>query len=89
MLKDLNLKAEDVPLIAGEVVPADQKGVCASMNKIIDELPQTIPTAHVVSSTNCVARQDHLHFTPAGYRELGRRYAEVTLPLLGVKVEAK
>jgi hypothetical protein len=59
------------------------------MNKIIDELPQTIPTAHVVSSTNCVARQDHLHFTPAGYRELGRRYAEVTLPLLGVKVEAK
>jgi alpha-L-fucosidase 2 len=89
LLKDLNLKAEDVPLIAGEVVPADQKGVCASMNKIIDELPQTIPTAHVVSSTNCVARQDHLHFTPAGYRELGRRYAEVTLPLLGVKVEAK
>jgi lysophospholipase L1-like esterase len=56
------------------------------MNKIIDELPQTIPTAHVVSSTNCVGRsQDHLHFTPAGYRELGKRYADVTLPLLGVK----
>ena len=53
LLKDLNLKAEDVPLIAGELVPADQKGACASMNKIIEELPQTIPTAHVVSSTNC------------------------------------
>lgn len=85
LLSDLNLKAEDVPLIAGEVVPADQKGVCASMNKIIDDLPKTIPTAHVVSSTNCVALPDHLHFTPAGYRELGKRYAEVTLPLLGVK----
>lgn len=90
LLKDLNLKAEDVPLIAGEVVPADQHGQCASMNKIIDELPQTIPTAHVVSSTNCAARPDHLHFTPAGYRELGTRYAETTLPLLGVKkAEAK
>jgi hypothetical protein len=82
LLKDLNLKAEDVPLIAGELVPADQKGACASMNKIIDDLPKTIPTAHVVSSTECAGRPDHLHFTPVGYRELGKRYAEVTLPLL-------
>jgi hypothetical protein len=85
LLKDLNLKADDVPLIAGEVVSAEQKGPCASMNKIIDDLPKTIPTAHVVSATNCVALlPDHLHFTPAGYRELGKRYAETTLPLLGV-----
>jgi hypothetical protein len=86
LLSDLNLKAEDVPLIAGEVVAADQHGQCASMNKIIDDLPKTIPTAHVVSSTNCIARPDHLHFTPAGYRELGTRYAQTTLPLLGVKM---
>ena len=85
LLKDLKLKAEDVPLIAGEVVAADQKGVCASMNKIIDDLPKTIPTAHVVSSEGCVARADHLHFTPAGYREFGERYAETMLPLLGYK----
>jgi lysophospholipase L1-like esterase len=86
LLKDLNLKASDLPLIAGELVPADQKGACAGMNKIIDDLPQTIPTAHVVSSTGCIGRPDHLHFTPAGYRELGKRYAETTLPLLGYKV---
>jgi alpha-L-fucosidase 2 len=86
LLKDLNLKAADVPLIAGEVGPADQQGVCASMNKIIDDLPQTICTAHVVSSSGCLAREDHLHFTPAGYRELGKRYAETTLPLLGYKI---
>jgi hypothetical protein len=85
LLKDLNLKAQDVPLIAGELVPADQKGACAGMNKIIDDISATIPTAHAVSATGCEGRPDHLHFTPAGYRELGKRYAETTLPLLGVK----
>jgi hypothetical protein len=29
-----------VPLLAGGLVPADQKGACASMNKIIEELLQ-------------------------------------------------
>jgi alpha-L-fucosidase 2 len=82
LLHDLNLKAEAVPLIAGEVVNADQQGACASMNRIIDDLPQTIPTAHVVSSAGCASRPDHLHFTAAGYRELGKRYAEAMLPLL-------
>jgi len=85
LLKDLNLKAEDVPLLAGEVVNADQQGACASMNKIIDDLPKTIPTAHVVSSAGCTSRPDHLHFTAAGYRELGKRYAQTMLPLLGYK----
>lgn len=88
LLADLNLKSENVPLLAGEVVNADQKGVCASMNKIIDELPQTIPTAHVVSSAGCTALTGNLHFTPAGYRELGKRYAETMLPLLGYKMAA-
>ena len=84
LLKDLNLKAEDVPLLAGEVVNADQKGQCAAMNPIIDELPKTIPTAHVISSAGCAAiPPDHLHFTPAGYRELGTRYGEKMLSLLG------
>lgn len=36
LLKDLNLSAANVPLLAGEVVNSDQNGVCASMNKIID-----------------------------------------------------
>ena len=85
LLKDLSLQAKDVPLIAGEVVNADQQGACASMNKIIDDLPKTIPTAHVVSSAGCASRPDHLHFTAAGYRELGTRYAQAMLPLLGYK----
>jgi lysophospholipase L1-like esterase len=48
-------------------------------------LPKTIPTAHVVSSAGCTGRPDHLHFTPEGYRELGTRYAQTMLPLLGYK----
>jgi alpha-L-fucosidase 2 len=85
LLKDLNLKAGEVPLIAGELVNADQQGACASMNKIIDDLPRTIPTAHVVSSEGCAGRPDRLHFTSAGYRELGKRYAEKMLSLLDYK----
>jgi hypothetical protein len=83
LLQDLNLQAKDVPLLVGELVPADQKGACAGMNKIIANMSNTIPTAHVVSSQGCAGRPDHLHFTPAGYRELGARYAQTMLPLLG------
>ena len=83
LLKDLGLKADKVPLLAGEVVNADQGGVCASMNKIIRRLPEVVPTAHVISSAGCTCATDSLHFDPAGYRELGRRYAETMLYLLG------
>ena len=85
LIKDLNLKADEVPLLAGELVNADQKGACASMNTIIDELPTTIPNSHVISSKGCTSRPDHLHFTPAGYRELGKRYGEKMLSLLGYR----
>ena len=50
LLKDLKLEAKNTPLLAGEVVNADQGGVCASMNEVIATLPQTIPNAHVISS---------------------------------------
>lgn len=83
LLKDMALKPREVPLLAGELVNADQNGACASMNAIIDDLPRTIPTAYVISSAGCPCRPDHLHFTPAGYRELGKRYGEKMLALLG------
>jgi hypothetical protein len=82
LLADLGLEAKDVPLLAGEVVGADANGLCAAMNAIIAKLPDTIPTAHVVSSAGCEVLDDNVHFSPAGYRELGRRYAETMLPLL-------
>ena len=85
LIKDLNLKPEQVPLLAGELVNADQGGACASMNAIIAELPNTIPNSYVISSSGCISRPDHIHFTPAGYRTLGTRYAETMLSLLGDK----
>ncbi|MDO3628010.1 sialate O-acetylesterase [Mucilaginibacter sp. BT774] len=86
LMKDLKLKPKKVPLLAGEVVNADQNGVCASMNKIIATLPQTIPNSYVISSAGCPCSADHLHFTAEGYRLLGRRYGETMLSLLGYKV---
>ena len=50
LVKDLNLKAADVPFLAGETVNADQQGVCAGFNKILAELPKTLTNSYVVSS---------------------------------------
>jgi hypothetical protein len=83
LLTDLSLDADSVPLLAGEVVGADQGGVCASMNKIIDVLPDTLTNSYVISSAGCTAGSDNLHFNSAGYRELGRRYAVRMLSLQG------
>jgi hypothetical protein len=83
LIKDLNLNPTKTPLLAGELMGANQGGACASMNAIIDELPKTIPNCYVISSAGCPGRPDHLHFTPAGYRELGKRYGEKMLTLLG------
>lgn len=83
LLRDLALKPNSLPLLAGETVNADQGGACASMNKIIATLPNTIPNAYVISSAGCPQRGDNLHFTAAGYRELGKRYGMQMLSLLG------
>ncbi len=81
LMADLNLKPGDVPLLAGELVHADQQGQCAAFNEIMAQLPKTIPNAHVISSAGCPTN-DKLHFTPEGSREFGKRYGETMLSLL-------
>lgn len=84
LLRDLHLDAAEVPLLAGEVVHADQNGKSKEANAQIDRLPQYVPTAHVIPSSGCTANPaDTNHFDAAGYREMGRRYAQVMLQLLG------
>ncbi|UCS95940.1 sialate O-acetylesterase [Echinicola marina] len=83
LLADLGLASEEVPLLAGEMVSAAQGGKCASMNAIIATLPEVIPNAHVISSEDCEAVSDGLHFSAAGYRELGRRYGAQMLSIIG------
>lgn len=86
MLSELSLKAESVPLLSGEVVSVEGS-CCGSMNTIINKLPQTIPTAHVISSKDCPA-MDKAHFNAEGYRILGRRYAVKMLTIMGFKPES-
>jgi hypothetical protein len=89
LLGDLGLVPEQVPLLAGEVVQANGEGRCLAMNRQIDALPETIHTAHVISSTGCSNAPDKLHFDAAGYRRLGRRYGAKMLELLGYPAPAE
>ncbi|MBN2812950.1 MAG: sialate O-acetylesterase [Bacteroidales bacterium] len=88
LMNDLSLNPDSVPLLAGEVVHADQEGICASMNVIIATLPQTIANAYVISSQGCTDGPDNLHFNAEGYRMLGRRYAikMLSLPAYNITV---
>ena len=81
MLKDLGLKAEECPLLVGELLSMQDNGACWLHNSIIATMPLVIPTARVVPSLGCPGKADRLHFTAEGYRILGRRYAEAMMSL--------
>jgi len=87
LMEDLNLDPKNVPLLAGELVNYDQNGACAGFNSFIAQLPDVIPNAHVIPSSECKGAPDHLHFTAEGYRLLGTRYGEEMLSLLGYKTK--
>ena len=82
LLKDLGLDASKTPLLAGEMVHADQGGICSSMNEIVATLPETIPNAYIISADGVPASKDKLHFNAEGYRILGHRYAAQMLNYL-------
>jgi hypothetical protein len=82
LLADLSLKADSVPILAGEVLYG---GVYKDMNLIIPQLPNYIPTAHVISASGLTG--DWAHFNSEGYRILGMRYAAEMLSLSGVNVK--
>lgn len=80
LLYDLSLKAEDTPLLVGEVMSTSD-ACCAAHNAVISEVPSVIPNSYVISSEGLLS-QDEAHFSTAGYRELGERYAEQMLKIL-------
>ncbi len=88
LLADLKLAPNSIPLLAGELVNADQGGRCASMNEIIATLPQTLPRAMVIPSYGLEAVPDKLHFTAEAIRKFGKRYATRMLYSMGVDIEA-
>lgn len=82
MLQELNLQAEDCPLLVGETMSKEDGGACWAHNALVDRIQETIPTAYPVSSYGCAGKPDHLHFTAEGYRLLGRRYADVLMSVV-------
>jgi hypothetical protein len=84
MLTDLGLNAADVPLFVGETEREDMGGGCSYHNTVVAKIPQAIPTGHVVSSENIPGNgTDAWHFSAAGYRLFGRRYAAEVLKVMG------
>lgn len=82
LIKDLGLEAQQVPLLAGELVNSDQGGINGGFNATIAKLPTVLPNSHVISSKGVPDLPDNLHFNSAGYREMGKRYAVKMLSLL-------
>ena len=85
ILADLDLAPNSIPILAGEMVSEAQNGICYGMNETINTLPQFIDNAYIISSAGCEGVNDRLHFSAAGYRKLGNRYALQMLDLLNIK----
>ena len=89
MLADLNLNAEDVPLFVGETEYENMGGGCSSHNTVVAKIPSVIPTGHVVSAEGIPGNgTDAWHFSAAGYRTLGKRYAFEALKVMGKNIKA-
>lgn len=72
LIKDLSLEADKVPFIAGDLL---------SSSKMVKDLPLSIQNCFVASSQGLQGR-DQWHFTAVSYREFGKRYAELMLPII-------
>ena len=83
LLNELNLSADNVPLLVGEMLSEANGGACWGQNSNIATLHNIIPNAHVISSEGCPGNGiDKFHFSAEGYRILGKRYAETMLEIL-------
>ena len=83
MLRDLGLKAADVPIFVGETEYAEEGGACSMHNSVIAKIPDVIPTGHVISAKGIPGNGiDAFHFSAAGYRTFGKRYAEKVLDVM-------
>ena len=80
----LGLNPAEVPLLAGETLQENMGGGCSWHNvAALPNLKKEIPNSYVISSKDIPGNgQDAWHFSAAGYRELGRRYAAQMLEIL-------
>lgn len=81
LINDLNLDASNTPLLVGELLYKDQGGICWGHNSVIEKVPEVIPNSFVISAKDLPGK-DEFHFSSAGNREFGIRYAEKMLTLI-------
>lgn len=80
----LGLDPEKTPLLAGETLYENMGGSCSWHNvAALPNLKKAVPNSYVISAKDIPGNgQDPWHFSAAGYREFGKRYAEQMLKLL-------
>ena len=80
----LGLNPAETPLLAGETLYADQGGACSWHNiAALPHLKEYVPNSYVISAKDLPGNgKDPFHFSAAGYRTLGKRYAEQMYKLL-------
>ena len=81
ILEALNLSADTVPFLAGELEDEAAGGCCSWASKnLIDKLPEVMDNTYIVSSAGLSGNGiDQFHFSSESYQEFGRRYAEEML----------
>ena len=83
MLRDLGLRSVDVPIFVGETEYENMGGGCSWHNHVVAKIPEVIPTGHVVSAEGIPGNGvDPWHFSAAGYRTFGKRYAAKVLEVM-------
>ncbi len=83
LITDLGLNPAQTPLLAGELLYANQGSCCQGHNSIIAKLPEILPNSYVISASG-LPGQDVYHFNSAGNRTFGERYAQKMLSITPV-----
>ena len=82
MVEDLrtDLGGDAFPFVAGELL---YSGCCGTMNTIVNQLPDSIPSCFVASAEG-LDGVDQFHFAAPGVRTVGRRHGEAMISALGL-----
>ena len=90
LITDLQLDPAKVPLLAGGLTSDGKSNTDASLPWDLVTPTKAFANCHAVSSKGCEANMSDgfggLHFSGAGYRQLGKNYADTMLSILGDEI---
>jgi hypothetical protein len=76
LIKDLSLDSNKIPLLAGDLTNDNSHSSCVWK---LNGPPKVIKNVYVISSDGCGVNSTNIHFSAAGYRALGKNYADSML----------